>query len=152
MKIFAISSSDANQVTVTEICVPAVPSSLPPRQPLGVFRGSVWGGWDWIWGGGITPLGHHRRAQGWGSCSRADAVTPPVLRDDFRLSPGDVVVAAGEPAVLECVPPRGHPEPSVSWKKDGARLSDKDERLTVRDSVGLGEGLFPLPWLNCVAL
>ncbi|NXT23654.1 ROBO2 protein, partial [Syrrhaptes paradoxus] len=55
-----------------------------------------------------------------------------VLREDFRQPPGDVVVVAGEPAVLECVPPRGHPEPSVSWKKNGARLSDKDERLTIR--------------------
>lgn len=57
---------------------------------------------------------------------------PAVLRDEFRQPPGDVVVAAGEPAVLECVPPRGHPEPSVSWKKNGVRVSDKDERLTVR--------------------
>ncbi|NXG40419.1 ROBO3 protein, partial [Dromaius novaehollandiae] len=55
-----------------------------------------------------------------------------VLREDFRQAPGAVVVAAGEPAVLECVPPRGHPEPSVSWKKDGARLGDEDERLTMR--------------------
>lgn len=58
-----------------------------------------------------------------------------MLRDDFRQPPGDVVVAVGEPAVLECVPPRGHPEPTVSWKKNGAQLNDKDERITVRDRV-----------------
>lgn len=46
------------------------------------------------------------------------------------------MVAVGEPAVLECVPPRGHPEPSVSWKKDGARLSPEDGRLTVSDALG----------------
>ncbi|NWZ24165.1 ROBO1 protein, partial [Asarcornis scutulata] len=55
-----------------------------------------------------------------------------VLRDDFRQPPGDVVVAVGEPAVLECVPPRGHPEPTVSWKKNGALLNGKDERITIR--------------------
>ncbi|XP_043928376.1 roundabout homolog 1 isoform X1 [Protopterus annectens] len=55
-----------------------------------------------------------------------------ILRDDFRQNPSDVMVAAGEPAVMECQPPRGHPEPTISWKKDGAPLDDKDERITIR--------------------
>lgn len=61
---------------------------------------------------------------------------PAVLRDDFRQAPSDVVVAAGEPAVLECVPPRGHPEPTVSWKRNNVRVSTKDERISVSSDVG----------------
>ncbi|XP_077421448.1 roundabout homolog 1 isoform X1 [Vanacampus margaritifer] len=55
-----------------------------------------------------------------------------ILRDDFRQNPADVIVAAGEPAVLECQPPRGHPEPTISWKKDGLNIDDRDERVTIR--------------------
>uniref|UniRef100_A0A7N8XTF5 Roundabout homolog 1-like n=1 Tax=Mastacembelus armatus TaxID=205130 RepID=A0A7N8XTF5_9TELE len=55
-----------------------------------------------------------------------------ILRDDFRQNPVDVMVAVGEPAVLECQPPRGHPEPTISWRKDGATLDDRDERITIR--------------------
>lgn len=54
-----------------------------------------------------------------------------VLRDDFRLAPSDVVVAVGEPAVLECMPPRGHPEPTVFWKRNNVRVSTKEERISV---------------------
>lgn len=61
-----------------------------------------------------------------------------VLRDDFRQNPSDVMVAVGEPAVMECQPPRGHPEPTISWKKDGSPLDDKDERIT----VSLGKDIF----------
>ncbi|KAM4743417.1 roundabout homolog 2 isoform 2-T2 [Anableps anableps] len=64
--------------------------------------------------------------------SRNATLEVAVLRDDFRQAPSDVVVAAGEPAVLECVPPRGHPEPSVFWKRNNARVSSKDDRISMR--------------------
>ncbi|XP_061607732.1 roundabout homolog 1-like isoform X2 [Phyllopteryx taeniolatus] len=55
-----------------------------------------------------------------------------ILRDDFRQNPVDVMVAVGEPAVLECQPPRGHPEPTISWRKNGLNLGDREERITIR--------------------
>nr|XP_057934538.1 roundabout homolog 1-like isoform X2 [Doryrhamphus excisus] len=55
-----------------------------------------------------------------------------ILRDDFRQNPVDVMVAVGEPAVLECQPPRGHPEPTISWRKNGLTINDREERITIR--------------------
>ncbi|XP_064158340.1 roundabout homolog 3-like isoform X2 [Anguilla rostrata] len=64
--------------------------------------------------------------------SRNASLEVAILRDDFRQAPSDVVVAAGEPAVMECIPPRGHPEPTISWKRNNVRVNDKDDRITTR--------------------
>ncbi|KAM6969933.1 roundabout homolog 3 [Aplochiton taeniatus] len=64
--------------------------------------------------------------------SRNASLEVAILRDDFRQTPSDVVVAAGEPAVMECIPPRGHPEPTISWKRNNVRVNDRDERVTIR--------------------
>ncbi|XP_078054972.1 roundabout homolog 1 [Mustelus asterias] len=53
------------------------------------------------------------------------------LREEFRQHPSNVVVALGEQAEMECLPPRGYPEPTVTWKKNGAPLNEKDERYRV---------------------
>ncbi|XP_015193166.2 roundabout homolog 4 isoform X1 [Lepisosteus oculatus] len=53
------------------------------------------------------------------------------LREEFRTQPSDVEVAVGEPAVLNCTPPRGHPEPNVTWKKDGTLIDRMDERYSI---------------------
>ncbi|XP_007950326.1 roundabout homolog 3 [Orycteropus afer afer] len=66
------------------------------------------------------------------AASRNASLEVAVLRDDFRQSPGNLVVAVGEPAVLECIPPRGHPEPSVSWKKNSEKIKEEEGRITIR--------------------
>ncbi|XP_029839191.2 roundabout homolog 1 [Ixodes scapularis] len=38
-------------------------------------------------------------------------------------------VAAGDSATLECVAPRGHPEPSVTWFKDGTQVATGTGRI-----------------------
>nr|XP_038937336.1 roundabout homolog 3 isoform X7 [Rattus norvegicus]XP_038937337.1 roundabout homolog 3 isoform X7 [Rattus norvegicus] len=66
------------------------------------------------------------------AASRNASLEVAVLRDDFRQSPGNVVVAVGEPAVMECVPPKGHPEPLVTWKKGNTKLKEEEGRITIR--------------------
>ncbi|XP_026759627.2 LOW QUALITY PROTEIN: netrin receptor DCC-like [Galleria mellonella] len=61
-----------------------------------------------------------------------------VLRDDFRAEPSNSIVAAGEPAILECSPPRGIPEPSVYWVKNNQIYDvELNGRVTVTDTGNL---------------
>uniref|UniRef100_A0A8C4UUQ1 Roundabout homolog 4 n=1 Tax=Falco tinnunculus TaxID=100819 RepID=A0A8C4UUQ1_FALTI len=53
------------------------------------------------------------------------------LRDNFRLQPGDLVATVGQSLELDCVPPSGHPEPHVTWKKDGVTLDLAGDRYVV---------------------
>ncbi|XP_063167198.1 roundabout homolog 4 [Candoia aspera] len=45
------------------------------------------------------------------------------LEEKFQLHPSDLMVVTGEQWLLECVPPMGHPEPTISWKKNGVPIN-----------------------------
>lgn len=61
-----------------------------------------------------------------------------VLRDEFRLEPQNTRVAQGEVALMECGPPRGSPEPQVSWRKNGQTLNlSGNKRIRIVDGGNL---------------
>ncbi|XP_017779300.1 PREDICTED: protein sax-3-like, partial [Nicrophorus vespilloides] len=58
------------------------------------------------------------------------------LREDFRIEPQSARVAAGDDVILECGPPRGTPEPQITWRKDGHTL-DIEGRYKIVDGGSL---------------
>ncbi|CAD7086145.1 unnamed protein product [Hermetia illucens] len=65
-------------------------------------------------------------------------VVMKVLREDFRLEPQNTRVAQGDTALLECAPPKGIPEPVVSWRKNGQKLElEGSKRLRIVDGGNL---------------
>lgn len=46
---------------------------------------------------------------------------------------------------MECIPPRGHPEPLVSWKKGSARVKEEEGRITVRAGHAWGSNTLARP-------
>ncbi|XP_045411678.1 roundabout homolog 4 isoform X2 [Lemur catta] len=63
--------------------------------------------------------------------SRGARLSVAVLREDFQIQPRDTAAVEGEQVTLECGPPWGHPEPTVSWWKDGKPLALQPGRHTV---------------------
>ncbi|XP_014235296.1 roundabout homolog 1-like [Trichogramma pretiosum] len=65
-------------------------------------------------------------------------LTVAVLRDEFRVEPQNTRVATGETALLECGPPRGHPEPVLQWKKNGHVIDlESNKRISLVDGGNL---------------
>ncbi|KAG8568224.1 hypothetical protein GDO81_013928 [Engystomops pustulosus] len=62
--------------------------------------------------------------------SRNASLTIAVLKEEFRQEPLDKVVIAGRPLVIDCSPPKGHPEPLVTWRKNGVLLDRNNSRYT----------------------
>ncbi|XP_053666292.1 roundabout homolog 1 [Anopheles marshallii] len=61
-----------------------------------------------------------------------------VLREEFRLEPQNTRVAQGETVLLECGPPRGSPEPTVFWRKNGQTLDlSSTKRIRIVDGGNL---------------
>ncbi|XP_058122734.1 protein sax-3-like [Anopheles ziemanni] len=70
--------------------------------------------------------------------SRNATLQVAVLREEFRLEPQHTRVAQGETVLLECGPPKGVPEPTLSWRKNGQKLDvDVSKRIRIVDGGNL---------------
>ncbi|XP_058056254.1 protein sax-3 [Anopheles bellator] len=61
-----------------------------------------------------------------------------VLREEFRLEPQHTRVGQGETVLLECGPPKGVPEPTIAWRKNGQKLDvETFKRIRIVDGGNL---------------
>ena len=60
-----------------------------------------------------------------------------MLRDEFKVMPKNVRVASGETALMECAPPRGYPEPIISWKRNGEKIKTGFGRFRIVNTGNL---------------
>ncbi|GMT06094.1 hypothetical protein PENTCL1PPCAC_28268, partial [Pristionchus entomophagus] len=71
--------------------------------------------------------------------SREGILKIAMLKEEFRSRPRAVQALSGDKAILECSPPRGYPEPIVTWKKDEKeiRISDEEPRMSLHPDGNL---------------
>lgn len=86
--------------------------------------------------------GAHLEGGGLDAAPCTPCLLPTVLQEDFQIQPQDTVATVGEQVTLECAPPWGHPEPTVSWWKDGKSLTFQPGRHMV--SAALFPTLHPV--------
>lgn len=61
-----------------------------------------------------------------------------VLREEFRLEPQNTRVAQGDTTVFECGPPKGTPEPTIIWRKNGQKIDlENSKRFRIVDGGNL---------------
>lgn len=71
-------------------------------------------------------------------CFRINLEFPLVLRHDFRDEPQNSRVTQGDTALLECSAPRGTPEPTVLWRKNGQTIdANSTKRIRLVDGSNL---------------
>ncbi|XP_077098499.1 roundabout homolog 4 isoform X2 [Siphateles boraxobius] len=62
--------------------------------------------------------------------SRNASLHIAALREEFRVQPSGAEVVIGEVAMMDCSPPVGHPEPNVTWRKDGIPINNSNEHYS----------------------
>lgn len=61
-----------------------------------------------------------------------------MLRDEFRINPHSVQALIGNRVTLDCLPPKGFPEPVITWRKDEREVNTQNnEKYQLTDSGNL---------------